>query len=305
MRDYTTKIESKTDIVTDSWVMFLPPKVRPYALLMRLDRPIGIHLLFAPVLWSTALAFEGEFPFSKVAIFFIGAILVRAAGCIVNDIWDRDIDPHVARTKTRPLAIKSISMKSAIMLCLGLALVALFILLSLGEVAIYIGLLVVPLIIIYPLMKRVTFWPQLFLGVTFNTGVLIAWASLRGELAVTPFLLYVSGLFWTVAYDTIYAYQDLEDDLQVGVKSTAIYFGKKGKVFLGGCFAGFSLFSLIAGMQFGLSYLFYIGWGFVVAMVLWQLSAFSPSSSTKNLFLFRFNRFVGYGMFCAYLWGRL
>lgn len=217
------------DIKHNSRLLHLfPQDLRPYVLLARLERPIGVWLLLIPGLWAIALAGAGNTALQiKTAILFaIGSIVMRAAGCVINDIWDRDLDKSVERTATRPLASGQISVKQACIFLGALLLAGLLILLQFNKTTIVLGMLSIPFIIAYPLMKRITWWPQIFLGLTFNFSALMGWSALTGEISQTALVLYGSGILWTLAYDTIYAHQDKEDDALIGIKSTARLFGR-------------------------------------------------------------------------------
>jgi len=208
-----------------------PPSSQPYLYLMRLDKPIGTWLLYLPCTWSIAMAAHaGSFPdFGMLALFGTGAILMRGAGCTINDMWDRDFDKNVERTKTRPLARGDVTMREATaFLALQLS-AALVVLLQLNWYSIILGASSLSIVITYPLMKRFTYWPQFFLGLAFNWGALLGYAAVRGACdwsVVVP--LYCAGICWTLFYDTIYAHQDKTDDVIVGVKSTALLFGDRG-----------------------------------------------------------------------------
>lgn len=221
--------ENHQDIKRDSFVVrFLPAPLRPFALLARLDRPVGVWLLLLPSLWGIVLAGRGQvWDVRAMVLFAIGAIVMRSAGCVVNDIWDRKLDVQVERTRTRPLAAGDISVFQALVFLAVLLAIGLAVLLQFNFVTILLGILAVPLVGIYPLMKRVTWWPQAFLGLVFNFGALMGWSAVTGGVSVTAICLYGAGILWTLAYDTIYAYQDIEDDALVGVKSTARLFGEK------------------------------------------------------------------------------
>lgn len=215
-------------------------------LLARLDRPIGIWLLLLPGWWGIAMASGGlrsfgAFEWTLFALFGFGAIIMRSAGCVINDLWDRDLDKNVERTRVRPLASGALNVKQAVAFLFVLLLLGLGILLQLNLLTIMLGFLSFPLIVAYPLMKRFTWWPQAFLGLTFNFGALMGWAAISGELTLPAALLYVSGVLWTLGYDTIYAHQDMEDDALAGIKSTALKFGAHSKSWVG----GFYLFSWI------------------------------------------------------------
>jgi len=221
--------QTHTDIKSDSTILGLFPEgLRPYAVLARVDRPIGIWLLLLPGLWSITLAmggvqnlgFRGVFLF---VMFFFGAVIMRGAGCVINDLWDRDIDSKVERTRQRPLASGELDSTHAIIFLFALLWLGLCILIMLPPLVIVLGFISFPLVVVYPFMKRVTWWPQAFLGVTFNFGALMGWAAVTNDLGLVAMLMYVSGIFWTLGYDTIYAHQDKDDDSLLGVRSTALY----------------------------------------------------------------------------------
>ncbi len=215
-----------TDIPNNSWIdNWLPASWGPYAKSMRLDRPIGIWLLLIPGLWSIAMASLPNEIWRLSAVFFLGAVFMRAAGCIYNDLVDIDIDRKVARTQLRPIASGELPVKNAIVMGLILLMLSLMLLVTLGKVAIFLGFFVLIPVMFYPALKRITYYPQLMLGIAFNWGALMAWAACHVRLSTTAFLLYGAGICWTMIYDTIYAHQDKEDDLLVGVKSTALKFG--------------------------------------------------------------------------------
>ena len=230
--------KTHTDIKQDHWVARLPRSLRPYAILARLDRPIGIWLLLLPGWWAIVMAAGGIFSMNFrdwriFLLFAIGAIVMRAAGCVINDLWDRRLDARVERTRERPLASGAVSATQAfifliLLLCGGLA-----VLLQFNFVTILLGIMSLPLIVLYPLMKRWTWWPQAFLGLTFNFGALMGWAAVTGGIELPALLLYTGGIFWTLGYDTIYAHQDKEDDALAGIKSTALKFGARSKQYVG------------------------------------------------------------------------
>lgn len=212
--------------------------ISPYLRLMRLHQPVGIWLLLWPCWWALALAHEGRW--QLYAFFALGAVVMRAAGCIINDMCDCEFDAQVERTKNRPLASGELSMRQARMLLILLLTVALVIAWWLGKQVVFWSVFSLPLIAAYPLMKRITWWPQLFLGLTFNWGALVAWVAARGEMGMTAVLLYIACIFWTLGYDTIYAHQDKIDDEKAGVKSTARMLGQFTKPFVFICYALFA-----------------------------------------------------------------
>lgn len=241
-----------TDIKHEGWISKLPMTWRPYAILMRLDRPIGWWLLLLPGWWSIILG-AGQLEEATgdairfMIYFFIGAVLMRGAGCVINDLWDRDLDKQVERTKSRPIASGQINLFQASAFLFSLLFVAFIILLQTSGMAILLGFLSLIFIVAYPYMKRITWWPQAFLGLTFNLGALMGWAAMTHGLERAPLILYIGCFFWTMGYDTIYAHQDKEDDALVGIKSTARLFGDHSKIWIA-CFysAAMTLIALAA-----------------------------------------------------------
>ncbi len=214
-------------------------KIQLYFSLMRLHQPVGIWLLFWPCAWGIGLASEWGAQSQAVllALFFLGSVVMRGAGCIVNDLWDRDFDAHVERTRTRPLASGAVSVQAALILLATLLLLALGIVLLLPTIVFWLACFSLPLVVLYPAMKRITWWPQAFLGLTFNFGALMGWAAMRGQVDASALWLYAAGFFWTLGYDTIYAHQDKTDDINIGVKSTALLFGTRTRHYLAVFFA--------------------------------------------------------------------
>ena len=201
--------------------------------LTRLKRPIGYMLLFWPCAWGLTLAFDFnsdyDLYFFYLLLFFLGSVLMRSAGCIVNDIVDKEFDKKVSRTKNRPIASGKISIKLGLIYASTLCLLALFVLINFNKLTIILALCSMPLAFTYPLMKRFTYWPQLFLGITFNYGLILGWTSIENEISIIPIIMYLGAIFWTLGYDTIYGYQDITDDEIIGVKSTSIKFKNKSK----------------------------------------------------------------------------
>ncbi len=229
-----TTTDAKTPDAIVNWVDEMPLGMRPYLRLMRADRPVGVWLLFIPCLWGMLIArpdtMDAHHFWGFFLLFLIGSFVMRSAGCIYNDIIDRDIDAKVARTAARPLASEQVSLKEAWILLVVLCLVGLIVLLQLGLAAILVGLGSLALVAAYPFMKRITWWPQAWLGLTFNWGVLVGAATVAGGVPLSALLFYMAGLFWTLGYDTIYAHQDREDDALVGVKSSARRLGSTSRV---------------------------------------------------------------------------
>lgn len=282
-----------TDIDSGGWIARLPAFLRPYALLMRLDRPIGVWLLVIPCWWGMALASPGLRGLWFALLFAAGAIVMRGAGCVINDIIDRELDAQVERTRLRPLANGDIKMwQATIFLALLLAL-GFFILLRFNEYTIVTGGAALPLIFIYPLTKRVTWWPQLFLGLAFNWGAFLGWSAVADNLGLAPLFLYIGGVFWTLAYDTVYAHQDKRDDALVGIKSTALRFGEASRGWVGLFYLLALGFFALAGWRAGIGHGFYAllvaAAGFVaVELVNWRMD--DPESC---LIFFRKNREFG------------
>ncbi len=230
--------------------------------LTRLNKPIGFMLLFWPCLWGLTIAndfSENNSTFYKFSVlFFLGAILMRSAGCIINDILDRKIDSMVERTKNRPIASGQVSVKIALVLSAILCLIAFLILIQFNQTTIILGLASMPFAFSYPLMKRFTYWPQLFLGFTFNYGLIMAWVSLNDNLSLYPIIFYFGAIFWTLGYDTIYGFQDIKDDEIIGVKSTSIKFKKNPKLFIFLCYFFFYLSLIIIGILMTFSKFYFV-----------------------------------------------
>ena len=289
------------DAVKGNWVDTLAPRpTRPYLRLSRADRPIGTWLLLLPCWWGLALAVAatGFRPFDIwiAAACAGGAFLMRGAGCTWNDVTDRDIDGRVARTRSRPIPSGQVSVRQALAWMAAQALVSAAILLTFNGAAIALGVLSLLPVAIYPFAKRFTWWPQVFLGLAFNWGALLAWAAHTGSLGWPPVLLYLGGIAWTLFYDTIYAYQDVEDDALIGVKSTARRFGDRPRHWLRG-FAAATVILMSAAIVTALPALpataALLG---VWAMALhlgWQLSRLDIDDPATCLALFRANRMAG------------
>jgi len=304
----TAPLGDASDIPRHGWIdRRAPVGLRPYLRLMRADRPIGTWLLLFPCWWAVALATPaGGAPDARLLVLFaLGAVVMRGAGCTYNDIVDRDIDARVARTAARPIPSGAVSVRQAwVFLALQLA-IGLAILLALAPLAILLGVVSLALIAAYPFMKRITYWPQVFLGLTFNWGALMGWAAATGSLEASALALYAAGVAWTLVYDTIYAHQDKEDDALIGVKSTALKFGARTKAWLAG-FAAVSLLLLAAAVQLGGA-----GWPALVAVALvgahlaWQVAAVDLDDPADCLAKFRANRWIGWLLLAGILTGRL
>ena len=277
-----------TDIQPLNW---LPERTRPYGVLMRLDRPIGWWLLVLPAWWGIVLGGDPcALPtWGMMGLFLVGAIVMRGAGCVVNDLWDRDLDRQVARTKGRPLASGVVSVRQALVFLAGLGAIGLLILFQLPMAAILLGLLSVPLIVTYPLMKRITWWPQLFLGLTFNFGALIGWAAMTGGVDWPAVFLYAGGVFWTLSYDTVYACMDRADDARVGIKSTALRFAEKTKERV------MQFYAIAMGLVACAVPLTWVSALFLIPLLwgIWTIYKCDLSNETAALRLFRGQRDIG------------
>jgi 4-hydroxybenzoate polyprenyltransferase len=281
-----------------NWVeRYLPAAVLPYAQLMRLDRPIGWWLLLLPCWWSLALgqiASGGGMPNPWHAmLFLIGAIVMRGAGCTLNDLADQNFDAMVERTRNRPLASGRITRAQAFLFLISLSLIGLAVLLQFNWYSVVLGASSLLIVAIYPFMKRITHWPQFVLGLAFNWGALIGWTATHASLTPAPLLLYAGGIAWTLAYDTIYAHQDKEDDVLIGVKSTALLFGANTTPWLIGFFTiAIALFAM-ALWQANAGLASYVGLAAATFHAAWQTTSFDHSNSNLCLKLFKSNRTFG------------
>ena len=266
--------------------------------LTRLKRPIGYMLLFWPCAWGLTLAYD----FSKnlndyffyLLLFFLGSVLMRSAGCIVNDILDKEFDKKVSRTKNRPIASGKISVKLALTYVVFLCFTALLVLLNFNTFTIILALCSMPLAFSYPLMKRYTYWPQLFLGITFNYGLILGWVCITNEIELIPIILYIGAIFWTLGFDTIYGYQDIKDDEIIGVKSTSIKFKKNPKLFLIVCYSIFMISLIIVGffMKFNLMFYLFLAIPFL-HLFLYQINNLNFKDPKNSLKFFKTNNLLG------------
>lgn len=294
------------DMPADHWIdRRLPTRWRPYGKLARLDRPIGTWLLLFPGWWAMALAAEPLPPIWPMILFALGALVMRGAGCTVNDIADRDIDARVARTRTRPLPSGAITLPQAFLfLALQLA-IGLAVLIQFNGFTIALAVAALPLVAVYPFMKRLTWWPQAFLGLTFNWGALVGWSAITGGLAPAALLLYGAGIFWTLGYDTIYAHQDKEDDALVGVKSSARRLGRATVPWLGAFYASALVLIGLAGWQAGLGPWFGLALLPAAAQLLWQILTVDIDDAHSCLVRFKSNRWFGWLLLAAIILGKL
>jgi 4-hydroxybenzoate polyprenyltransferase len=286
-----------TDIVRDGWIAKMPEGIQPYLFLMRLDRPIGTWLLFLPAAWSILYA-GGIDAWCELSLFFLGAVIMRGAGCVVNDLWDRDLDGRVERTQNRPIPSGQISVKQAIRFLCGLLLCGFVILLQFNALTITLGILSLIFVGLYPLMKRWTWWPQAFLGLTFNFGALMGWSAVTGELSWQAWVLYAAGFFWTLGYDTIYAMQDREDDALIGIKSTARLFAERMQIdpripCLMFYMIHITLITALVTSLFEIVTWHYLTLVFPIAHLIWQVKTLSQTDPENALKRFKSNRDYG------------
>ena len=278
--------------------------------LIRLKKPIGFMLLFWPCAWGLTLAFNFEknmeLYFFYLVLFLLGSILMRSAGCIVNDIFDKEFDQKVKRTKNRPLASGKISIKLAIFYCCILCLMALLVLLNFNYFTIVLALGSMPLAFSYPLMKRFTYWPQLFLGITFNYGLILGWTAIYSQINLIPILMYFGAIFWTLAYDTIYGFQDIKDDEIIGLRSTSIKFKKNPIIFLNISFGIFTLSLILIGFLMKLNYYYFIFISLAfIQIFFFQIKKLKINDSKICLNIFKSNNFLGSIIFISLIMGKI
>ena len=295
-----------SDIPKGSWVdRLLPAPIRPYARLMRLDRPIGTWLLLFPCWWGAALATPGWPSAWLIAVFALGAVVMRGAGCTYNDIVDRDFDGRVARTADRPIPSGQVSVRQAIAFLLAQMLVGFLILITFNWPTIWLGVLSLALVFTYPLMKRVTWWPQFFLGLAFNWGALMGYCAVAGHVSPGALAMYAAGIAWTLHYDTIYAHQDKEDDALVGVKSSALRLGARTRPALM-LFSALTiaLLALTAWLE-SLNVIFAVALAAAALHLTWQACAVRLDAPLDCLAKFHSNRLVGWTVLAGIIAAKL
>lgn len=275
-----------------------------YIALMRLDKPVGIWLVFYPAAWAVALASPAAIDPVLIGLLLIGAVLMRSAGCVLNDMADRRLDIHVERTKLRPLASGALTMKHAYACLFVLLALALGLCFMLPHNPLWLALIVLPMVAAYPFMKRITWWPQLFLGLTFNTSALFGWYEAAGELPLEAFILYAACVFWTLGYDTIYALQDMEDDAKIGIKSTARRMGKFAHALVAACYSiTIALWSLIV-IRWNVHDTALLAVAFMAMHLIWQWRMMHGSESEQAGRLFKSNATLGLVVFVLLLLDR-
>ena len=266
--------------------------------LTRLKKPIGFMLLFWPCTWGLTLAYDFSDSlnsyFFYIILFFLGSILMRSAGCIINDIHDQEFDKKVERTKNRPVASGKVSVNLGIFYTIILCSFAFLILINFNNLTIILALGSMPLAFTYPLMKRFTYWPQLFLGITFNYGLILGWTSIVGEISIVPIIFYLGAIFWTLGFDTIYGYQDIKDDEIIGVKSTSIKFKENPKLFLIICYSIFMLSLILVGFFMKFSSMFYLFLSIpILHLFLYQIYNLNFKNPKSSLKIFKTNNLLG------------
>ncbi len=298
------------DAVALTWVDRAPAALRPFLRLARLDRPIGTWLLFWPCVFGLVLgAIASERPFSSwhdlylLLLFAVGSAVMRGAGCTYNDIVDRDIDAAVARTRARPIPSGQVGVRHAKLFLVAQALIGLVVLLMFNRFTILLGVLSLATIAIYPFMKRITWWPQLFLGLAFSWGALIGWTAEVGSIGLPALLLYAGCILWVIGYDTIYALQDIEDDALIGVKSTARLFGRRVPMMTGLFYAGAVIVWAAAAIVVGGGWWVYVAGLAPVAILGWQVSTLDAKAPGNPLVRFKANHWVGLALTLALLAG--
>ena len=285
-------------------------QIKLFIELTRLGRPIGFMLLFWPCLWGLTIVYDFNLDllnyFFYSTLFLSGSILMRSAGCIVNDITDKNFDKKVERTKNRPIASGKVSIKLASVYALFLCGAAFLVLINFNNFTILMALISMPLAFTYPLMKRITYWPQLFLGITFNYGLILAWISISNEISIVPIIFYLGAIFWTLGYDTIYGFQDIKDDEIIGVKSTSIKFKNDPKKFLYISYSLFILSLFLIGklMQFKIFYFLFMIIP-ILHLLVFQVKKLNTGLSNDCLTKFKSNSLLGLIIFINILVGKL
>jgi len=278
--------------------------------LTRLKKPIGFMLLFWPCAWGLTLAYDFSNNlnnyFFYLFLFFLGAVLMRSAGCIVNDVLDKEFDTKVTRTKERPIASGEISIKLGLIYVVFLCLFALLVLLNFNTLTVILALGSMPLAFSYPLMKRYTYWPQLFLGITFNYGLILGWVCINNQISIIPAILYLGAIFWTLGFDTIYGYQDIKDDEVIGIKSTSIKFKRNPKIFLIICYFIFVMSLITVGFFMKFNAIFYFSLMITIFhLFFYQISNFDHRSPKSSLKIFKTNNLLGFIVLFNILVGKI
>ncbi|UYH52236.1 4-hydroxybenzoate octaprenyltransferase [Candidatus Kirkpatrickella diaphorinae] len=293
--------------MTQGWVRYFPRPVRPYLLLARLDRPVGTWLLFLPGFWGILLArpvMDGT-SLRLILLFALGALVMRSAGCVVNDLWDRDIDAQVARTAVRPLASGQIRVKNALLFLAVLLALGCAVLAQLPVLCWYLAPIALLLVAFYPAAKRVTWWPQLVMGFTFGFGAPMGYAAAAARLDMTAFCLYAGTIFWQLGFDTIYGFQDIEDDARIGVKSTSLLWRGKAKFFVTICYALATILFTASALLAEVDGLFWPCGAFATLILIYQIFTLRPDDPPHCLKLFKSNVLYGLALAASLVIGRI
>ncbi|MHC8945860.1 4-hydroxybenzoate polyprenyltransferase [Advenella incenata] len=294
------------DIHHNDWVEhYLPTAWRPYARLCRLDRPVGTWLTLLPCIAALIQAQHGVPTLLRLVVFCLGALLMRSVGCTINDICDRDFDKHVERTRFRPLTNGQISLKQAIIFLVAQLVAAALLLFFINSYSRWLAVALVPLVFIYPLCKRFTYWPQLVLGIAFNWGMLMAWSDTTNNVPLAAVLMWMGAVTWQIGYDTIYAYTDMKDDEQLGLRSTALRFRDQGLTWLIGFYTATVILWTVPGIMLGFGWLYYASMLAIAVHFYWQLSTFDIQKPERSFALFRANIWTGSLLVAGSLGGTL
>ena len=285
-------------------------KISHFFELTRLKKPIGYMLLFWPCVWGLTVAYDFssniQIYLKYFFLFLSGSILMRSAGCIINDIADKDFDKRVERTKKRPIASGKVSIKLGLFYSSALCLLALFVLLQFNLYTIILALCSMPLAFSYPYMKRFTYWPQLFLGITFNYGLILGWTTIYSDVSIVPLIFYFGAIFWTLGYDTIYGYQDIKDDEIIGVKSTSIKFKNSPKLFILICYSIFFISLIYIGFEMNFTNIYFLVLVLIALhLFFFQISQLKINSKKNCLQVFKSNNFLGFLVFINLLIGKI
>jgi len=285
-------------------------QIKIFIELIRLKKPIGYMLLFWPCAWGLTLAYDFNKSFNDyflyLLLFLIGSILMRSAGCIINDIFDKKFDKKVARTKNRPIASGKVSINLAIAYSVILCFLAFIVLINFNKLTIILAICSMPLAFTYPLMKRLTYWPQLFLGITFNYGLILGWTAVNNDHFYLPIIFYLGAIFWTLGYDTIYGYQDIADDEIIGVKSTSIKFKKIPKLFVSICYLIFIMSLVIVGFLMNLNKIYYFLLLFIIFhLIFYQIRKFNSKNTETCFVTFKSNNLLGFIVYGSIFLGKM
>lgn len=299
-------IPDLSDMDTNDWVAkWLPQSWGPYARLCRLDRPVGTWLTLLPCLAALVQAADGIPTLFRLFIFSLGALLMRGVGCTFNDIFDRDFDNKVERTRYRPLTSGQITLNKALVFVFAQLLVCAILLFAINSYSRWLAVALVPIVIIYPLCKRFTYWPQIVLGIGFNWGMLMAWSDTQNTVPLAAIAMWWGAVLWQVGYDSVYAYVDMRDDISLGLKSTALRFKDNGKIWISGFYAATVALWTYAGIGMSLSWPYFVGMALIAIHFIWQMKVFNIKRPDHNFMLFRSNMTVGVMLVIAALVGTL